>query len=449
MTTFGDLERIGRLAADEVREVGLVRPEALASLFVDSCVLELATLSDREVPLPVFAAAAVVTLANLAASGRAAVVLGIAGVPPLRHVAGGVDDDELDTIEAAVRAGAAPSGSLLAAPLVLAGDIVGFIAVGDLPEPMVRAGIVTSAADQIARGVARLVEAERVRRDLAAGRAFEAVAWIDERYDEAQLAELADALAALPDVLGAGLVLANARFGGPITVSAGLATGRAEISGHAIEVDGWTALRAELRWARRPDPGDLALVDRVIASAGKSVGRVERTIRLLESHEVDELTGLGNRRRGLRAMSAAQSWAERQGGSFAVALLGLVPTPGAYSIEGDDAVVATADCLARALRDYDTAVRWSDESFLLVCPATDVLGAVAVADRIGRSVREVLERLPGHVGAACALGVAVFPVAGDQQPTLVAAAESALAAAHGSASAYVVAEPAHAATVTW
>ena len=46
-------------------------------------------------------------------------------------------------------------------------------------------------------------------------------------------------------------------------------------------------------------------------------------MRLLEEVETDELTGVGNRRRGLKTLSATRSWADREDGYFSVLLLDL------------------------------------------------------------------------------------------------------------------------------
>jgi two-component system cell cycle response regulator len=77
---------------------------------------------------------------------------------------------------------------------------------------------------------------------------------------------------------------------------------------------------------------------------------------------------------------------------------------------GDAVLRETSERLRRAVREIDVVTRYGGEEFLLVLPSTNFSGALAVADRVWRSVGSEAFSLPtGPERVSISLGVAVFP----------------------------------------
>jgi diguanylate cyclase (GGDEF)-like protein len=55
---------------------------------------------------------------------------------------------------------------------------------------------------------------------------------------------------------------------------------------------------------------------------------------------------------------------------------------------GDRALVAVAEALKRATREYDVAARFGGDEFCVLLPETDLAGALVVAERIRALVEE-------------------------------------------------------------
>jgi two-component system cell cycle response regulator len=77
---------------------------------------------------------------------------------------------------------------------------------------------------------------------------------------------------------------------------------------------------------------------------------------------------------------------------------------------GDAVLRETSERLRKAVREIDVVTRYGGEEFLLVLPSTNFSGALAVADRVWRSVGSDTFNLPtGPERVSISLGVAVFP----------------------------------------
>ena len=178
-------------------------------------------------------------------------------------------------------------------------------------------------------------------------------------------------------------------------------------------------------------PSDEASLTETLTSFASTLTRIERDVRLLEEVETDVLTGVGNRRRGLKTLSATRSWADREDGSFAVLLLDLdhfkrVNDTLGHHV-GDQVLIASAKAIETTLRDYDTLVRWGGEEFLIVCPDTDVAQASAVARRVLALIPAACEEWVGaEWNQTVSIGIAIFPSSGSNPTELVRAADTAL-----------------------
>ena len=94
---------------------------------------------------------------------------------------------------------------------------------------------------------------------------------------------------------------------------------------------------------------------------------------------------------------------------------------------GDEVLKHVAAILRRAVRTHDLPARYGGEEFALVLPETDMLGAVAVAERIRRSIEnEVIEFGGAVIRKTASFGVAVFPDCANDMDSLIKAADVAL-----------------------
>jgi diguanylate cyclase (GGDEF)-like protein len=83
----------------------------------------------------------------------------------------------------------------------------------------------------------------------------------------------------------------------------------------------------------------------------------------------------------------------------------------------------------RACRDSDEIFRYGGDEFAIILPGSETSGALEVATRIGRAVRELGEDIAGGVAISCSVGVASWPTDATDRDALVLAADRACYAA--------------------
>jgi diguanylate cyclase (GGDEF)-like protein len=96
---------------------------------------------------------------------------------------------------------------------------------------------------------------------------------------------------------------------------------------------------------------------------------------------------------------------------------------------GDALLTAAARVIRNAARDTDLVSRYGGDEFAVVSPETRVEQALLLAERIRGAVASHSFNLPGLPltgGLTLSIGVAEFPVDGDDPDALVRAADSAL-----------------------
>ena len=94
---------------------------------------------------------------------------------------------------------------------------------------------------------------------------------------------------------------------------------------------------------------------------------------------------------------------------------------------GDEVLKRVASILRRAVRTHDLPARYGGEEFAVVLPETDMVGAVAVAERIRRSIEnEVIEYGGAVIRKTASFGVSVYPDCADDMDSLIKAADVAL-----------------------
>ena len=141
---------------------------------------------------------------------------------------------------------------------------------------------------------------------------------------------------------------------------------------------------------------------------------------------VDVLTGLYNRRFADQRLSAEVARSERKGHPLTVVLLDLNNFKQINDTHGHPAgdlvLQKFADCLNRAIRNGDLAVRMGGDEFLLVLPECNLEQLHLVLDRIGPlEVEWCGHRIP----VKCSAGWKQF-AAGDRPEDMLAAADRAL-----------------------
>jgi diguanylate cyclase (GGDEF)-like protein/PAS domain S-box-containing protein len=157
--------------------------------------------------------------------------------------------------------------------------------------------------------------------------------------------------------------------------------------------------------------------------------RQQQQIAFLAHHDV--LTGLPNRMLAEEHFCQLASLTQRQGGMLAMLFLDL---DGFKTINdslghdvGDEMLQAVARRLSSLLRDHDTACRLGGDEFLLLLPG--IAGVDALLPLIGRILHglEAPFTLRSHqLSTSASIGVALYPVDGDDFTTLMKKADTAM-----------------------
>lgn len=138
-------------------------------------------------------------------------------------------------------------------------------------------------------------------------------------------------------------------------------------------------------------------------------------IHLLEAAETDVLTSLANRRKTLRVLAHEFDRAERYGRPLSLVMLDIdhfkqVNDSFGHPV-GDEVLRAVARRIQRKMRVSDHFGRWGGEEFLLICPETDDAGAVRIAERMRRAIKQSRVGRAGQVTAS--FGVSTYLGEGD------------------------------------
>ncbi len=161
------------------------------------------------------------------------------------------------------------------------------------------------------------------------------------------------------------------------------------------------------------------------------LARVEAMLRIKRSHDQmvaardrlsrlavqDDLTGLYNVRYLHARLTEELKRAERHRDPLAVAMMDVdhfKAVNDSHGHEAGDAVLREVGHRLRgAVREIDVVTRYGGEEFVLLLPSTHLAGALVVAERVSRSLREKPFEVPGarmHVTGS--IGVALYPSRG-------------------------------------
>lgn len=153
----------------------------------------------------------------------------------------------------------------------------------------------------------------------------------------------------------------------------------------------------------------------------------EKNKELTELSRKDALTGLCNRLMLDQVLEEEINRSNRSGEGFSVIIADLdrfkLINDTYGHISGDHLLIKISDIIKNSCRVIDTVGRWGGEEFLVICPGTDLKGAISLAERIRSNIENHPFEEVGQV--TISLGVATFSPA-DTRETIVKIADDAL-----------------------
>jgi diguanylate cyclase (GGDEF)-like protein len=162
----------------------------------------------------------------------------------------------------------------------------------------------------------------------------------------------------------------------------------------------------------RPAPTAPASGEGAESRAATDALRAELALARQRAHRlagIDVLTGLANRRRGLRQLVTSARHARQGGTPLACMMVDLDRFKAINDTfghpAGDRVLREAARTLAQGLRGSDLVARYGGDEFLIVLPATTAADALAIADRLrarlaGRSIAPLARPLNACFGVA-------------------------------------------------
>lgn len=413
---MSDLRAIGRAQGTHLQEFRASdEAQLLTRLAQTECLLELAKLSGLRVDLASYAGMVVGIITQFVPSRCCRVLLEVPDVPPISARFGSVPD-------------AIPAGSRHA--LIVEEQIVGELAVVPEVAQLGPTEFLERLADQVSSSLGALVEAERLRRQAAIAETIHLVELLSDQPTTEDLSQLVTALASLPNALGARLEIAHVALNGSISLSAGAPP----LSTPEIVAVPGGSVGVAIRWGATAQPRDTASLDEIVSMLSVALGKADERQRLRDEAETDPLTGIGNRRRAVRALAGAIGLAEQIEDHVGLVYLDLdyfkrVNDTLGHDV-GDQVLMSFAQHLTRMVRSYDSVNRIGGEEFLVICPGLDEDAGAALARRIVEATPAACAgALPPGWHQTTSAGVACYPAAGLLSEGLLQAADRALYAA--------------------
>ena len=404
--------------------------EMLTALMISNSLLELSRLASARLSLLEFARATLTTIAQCAPLDACALVFAAPDIPPVHCISGPWPDPSSNP---AILSFDDPEVAWSSVFGTDRDNAIGYLGVLGAPASIIDAGLVMRASEQVSSMLGMLIDAERLRRAVASAHAMELVSALGDEFGEAELTEIVATIQTLPGAEAATILVEIPRFGGPMLVEAGEVDLDAPHTQRIDLIERNATMTMRVWWTGGTPPSDTRLDD--IADRLKaSIGRAEQTATLRSEVETDELTRIGNRRRGSRALAQASARARRGGDEFAIFMMDLDKFKSVndeFGHEaGDEVLRLFAQAIESVVRGYDVPSRWGGEEFLLVCPGTGRVGAQALA-------RRLLEKTPVMCSAALpperlqtvSIGIAVCENPTVNPTTLLRLADQAMYAA--------------------
>lgn len=136
----------------------------------------------------------------------------------------------------------------------------------------------------------------------------------------------------------------------------------------------------------------------------------------------DDLTGLARKDRFERALTAEMERARRTRSSVSLAVLDIDDfkriNDSCGHIHGDKVLRAFSAVLREGVRETDFCARYGGEEFALIMPATSMVNAVQLLERLMSSARNLKIDCPDFPDArlTCSVGLACYKGLGDISP---------------------------------
>lgn len=423
MSVIHSLSEMHREAVEQIRAGD--HTAFLVGFLTTSTMLELSVLNKDELRLDEYVRAAAETIAQYAPIDCVRLRLEPEDLPPVvvtvgltfgsDHTGDHTGDDSLDMTHCA-RVDVPGTGSVV-------------LSVIDLAPPLLDAHFLDIAAAHIGTGLSQVIEAERRRRRAAVADTLALIAAFDELWSQPELESLAVAMATLPGAHAAHLSVGANRLAGVLEACSGQLDGQVEERSFTIDERVHTDVRIAYR--DQPTPDQLVVLDEILATLAANLSRIEQIIRLTSEAETDQLTGVSNRRRVGKSLTAARAMSDRRNEPFAVLLFDLdhfksVNDELGHAV-GDQVLIRFAEVLQANVRPFDTVARWGGEEFMLLCPDCDVPGAVAISQRVlEQCPASFAEILPVGLRQTTSVGIAVYPEHGNTPESVIHIADEAL-----------------------
>jgi two-component system cell cycle response regulator len=162
--------------------------------------------------------------------------------------------------------------------------------------------------------------------------------------------------------------------------------------------------------------------------------RLRHNVQLsLEMAITDQLTGLHNRRYMSRHLDNLISSAAQSGKALAFLILDIdyfkAVNDGYGHDIGDEVLKEFASRISANVRGIDLACRYGGEEFVVVMPDTDVTLAIAIAERLRKSIEAnpiPISRPPGKLNITISIGIAGSEGSSDTAEALLRRADQAL-----------------------
>lgn len=404
--------------------------EMLTALMISNSLLELSRLASARLSLLEFARATLTTIGQCAPLDGAALVFAAPDIAPVNCFTGDWTEPTNNGDALVFERSDTACGPVYGADPATA---IGYLAVIGAPEKVVEAGLVIRAAEQVSSMLGMLIEAERLRRAAASARAMELVGALGDEYGEAELVEIVSTLQTLPGAEAASILVELSRFGGPLLVESGDVDQGVAHTERIDELERNSSITIRVWWTGGTAPSD-SRFDDIADRLKSSILRAEQTWTLRAEVETDELTRIGNRRRGSRALAQASARARRAGEEYAVFMMDLDKFKSVndeFGHEaGDEVLKLFAQAIESVVRGYDVAARWGGEEFLLVCPGTGRDGAQALGRRLLETTPVMCSAaLPPERLQTVSIGIAVCENPSIDPMTLLRQADHAMYAA--------------------
>jgi diguanylate cyclase (GGDEF)-like protein len=176
----------------------------------------------------------------------------------------------------------------------------------------------------------------------------------------------------------------------------------------------------------RVDSSALTVIGQFASRAALALNNVWLLEQVQQLAETDSLTGVANRMKFDRALSAELKRAERNGDSVTLLMVDVdhfKALNDRFGHQGGDEILKMlGSALQKECRDFDTVARYGGEEFAVILPGTGH-GASATA---GERFRKLVENLDTPIPVTASVGAATFPTSALDPDALVRTADNAL-----------------------